>query len=136
MSEPTQRVDMLEQAHRPQVARSPAEVSELQARLDRAEAARRAAETENAVLREAFVKHRTVTHETRPKVCLTCQESDAILARPAPELGQAVLEATRGAVQAYEDYPDRADPADVFDAIRTLGRALLGGWPATAEGQG
>lgn len=34
-----------------------------------------------ADLHAAFVKHRTATHEIKPKHCQTCRESDAALER-------------------------------------------------------
>jgi hypothetical protein len=56
--------------------------------LDQIVTAARAARTErdalaieNQELRAAFIKHRTATHEVKPNVCVTCQESDAVLAR-------------------------------------------------------
>jgi hypothetical protein len=54
------------------------EIERLQARLA-------AAEATISALRAAFIKHRTATHEVKPKFCVTCRESDAILAATAPE---------------------------------------------------
>lgn len=53
-----------------------------------------------SLLRAQFIKHRTATHEVTPMVCLTCQESDAILAREPGTRGALIVEAAEAAAKA------------------------------------
>lgn len=57
---------------------------------DRYESDLDAARRQTARIREAFIKHRTATHEVAPKFCKTCQESDAALAQPGDRREGAV----------------------------------------------
>lgn len=58
--------------------------------------------------RQAFIRHRTATHTVTPMVCLTCQESDAILARPPLERGASLLRVVQSA-QAFVGYASGID---------------------------
>lgn len=55
-----------------------------------------------AKLRAAFIKHRTATHEVKPKFCLTCQESDEALAASGTAPAPAATTTSEGEPLAYQ----------------------------------
>lgn len=56
------------------------DVPRLLVAISAAEAERDALRVDLAALREAFIRHRTATHEVTSKNCVTCLESDAAIA--------------------------------------------------------
>ena len=86
---------------------------------------------ENAALRAAFIKHRTATHEVKPKSCVTCQESDATLATEPVKHGAAILAAAeRMAVELSYVLEAHSNATRFHDALNAY-RALV---PEPADG--
>lgn len=71
----------------PWQSRLHADAMQLLALVDTLTAALAASEARVAELREAFVAHRTETHEVKPLYCVTCKRSDAAIAAVAPGTG-------------------------------------------------